>query len=190
MASPIQNWTLTPGYHRSSLNDSDNRLVNEIALWSAIKMSGGIQRVCCPGLDWEMPWTNMPGNGQRIQWINQIPVSAFTANMDAPVLQKKVPLGFDGTIAAIVCMIVDPAYIDGSGQVTWRLLINEYWVPDCGAIVNQLGSLRAPFQVGFVRMYSDQLVTFYANISTAGKAALSATSLVMTAVIGWVYPRG
>lgn len=187
---PLSNWTLTPGYHRSQLNPSDNRLLNEINLWSAIQRSGGINRVCCPGLDWEEPWLNMPGNGTRVSWINQAPVSSFSANVDFSILQRKVPLGFDGSIAAIVCGINDPAYVDGSTQITWRLKINEYWVPNCGSIVNQLGSLQSPFEVGFVRMYSDQVLQFFANVSTAGKTALAATSLIRVALIGWVYPRG
>lgn len=178
------------GYDPSTFNDYDQQLLNEIALWDAIRQRGGIDRVCdCIGIQYDEPWLNMPGNGKRFQWIQSIQVSATTANNDVIVLRRKVPFGFDGTIASLVVSCTDPAFINASGQVTWRLQVNDYWVPDCGAITSNLGNLQAPFEVGFVRLTSDQLVTFYVNVSTAGEAALAPTSYLTAALIGWTYPR-
>lgn len=180
---------LAQGY-RNAPNAADKILFNEIELYSTIKDIGGIHKVCCPNLRRDQPWLNMPGDAKRFQWIGQIQVSQITAaNTDTIVLQRQVDYGYDGSIASIVCRCFDPAFIDGSGMLQWRLQVNTYWVPDCGQIITSLGSLSTPFEVGFVRVQSGQLVTFYVNATASALGILSPTSYIQCALIGWEYAR-
>lgn len=174
-------------------NPFDLCLSNEVGLWQWLSRYGGIEKVCCPGIKYVTgapPWVTMPPQGEQFRKIGSIARPAVE-NTDEVVLQFRIPVGSDGVIVSVVNEWTGLGFAEASGDLNWRLQINRRWVQDYGNIVTTLGSLTTPCQImrGGIRVYSDDLITYYVNLGTGALGRLSATGFVVCCVAGWWYPR-
>lgn len=149
------------------------------------------------------PWVTMPPEGRRFRPISVAPLTSFGSpgpftGADVVVLQMRVPLGYDGVISDVVANFSGSGFDEGSGEITWRLAADYLpigglttggrYLRDMGNILVSLGSLTQPSPVprGGLRIYSWDLVTFYANISAA---ATVANGNIICSIAGWTWPR-
>ena len=149
------------------------------------------------------PWVTMPPEGRRFRPISVAPLTQFQTlgvfnATDTVVLQMRVPLGYDGVISDVVCQFTGQGFNEGSGDIVWRLaadylplgagLTGGRYLRDMGNLLVSLGSLTQPSPVprGGLRIYSWDLVTFFANISAAATAA---NGNIICSVAGWTWPR-
>lgn len=181
-------------------NVFDNCLNDDRRLWNEI-MAVGLERVCCPkgrAPYAERPFIFMPDSGRPIREVGSKNVSAvpFTSTNTA-ILQFPVPVGYDGVIDTVICGLTAngaTGFIEGSGDIVWRLAgitgSQPRYLRDCGNILFSQGSLLNAVQQGNtrnLRIYSGDLVTFYASIPPA--SLINPAAKVVCACMGWFYSR-
>lgn len=181
-----------PCYNRATANQFDACLLREQAVWHKIQCMGGVTD-SCRRFDAPRyivpPWITMPPQGRRFQEVNTISLPAI--NTDTTVLDFRVPLGYDGVINGIVDRVIGAGFVEGSGDVEWRIRLNLHYLPDYGDIQTSLGDLTNPcsMQGGGIRIKSGQLVRYYVMINAAGAAHLDPNDRILCSLSGWYYPR-
>ena len=183
-------------------NAYDDCLNAEYVWWERFQAAGGLCNQTQRKYN-SPPWVSMPSEGRRFRPIESAPLTDFGAPgpftaVDVVVLQMKVPIGYDGVISDVVCGFSGAGFVEGSGDITWRLAADYLpvgglqtggrYLRDMGNIQTSLGSLTQPSPVprGGLRIYSGDEVTFYCNIAVA---AVVANGNILTSIGGWVYPR-
>jgi hypothetical protein len=181
------------------LNEYDACLMQEKMVWDEIIQSGGLQTICCPQGRPKYPrrpWQDMPKEGRRFKPISTLLVSSaipFTG-LDVLVMSERVPVGYDGVISDVVCEITAngaTGFVDGSGDITWRLSADNRWLRDMGNLKVQVGSLTHPSPVprGMLRVYSHDLIQFFVNFAVGAEAVINPNAYIVCSVTGWFYPR-
>lgn len=194
----VINLCLQKPYNRP--NAYDACLVNDHSLYDQIVMAGGLRKICCPRgrkQYTQRPWVSMPAEGRRFKPISvlAVPAAPFTG-LDTTVLSVTVPIGYDGVITDFVCNI-DPGtsgstgFIEGSGDLVWRLRANNRHLRDLGNIQTSLGSLTAPNPVprGGIRVWSQDELVFSVSFAVGADARIAADARVVCSITGWYYPR-
>lgn len=177
----------------------DGALAQDKDLWNAI-IERGLDTLCCPqgrAPYTERPWIFMPDSGRRFREIGSELVASITQDgTNQAILQFPVPVGYDGVIDTVVCGVTAngaTGFIEGSGDVTWRLAADSISQPrylrDMGNILYSLGSLTVPIPTpnSNLRVYSGNLVTFYAAIPAVNP--LTPTANIVCSCSGWFYSR-
>lgn len=162
----------------------------EARMWQKINDCGGLLAIC-PGRKWtEPPWVRMPTQGKRFNKISSIALPAANAT-DTLITSFRVPYGWDGCIVTPVFNIDGvTGFNQGSGDLTWRLQLNQRWVKDFGAVTTFVGSTTTPYAVGIgqIILQSGQLVQIFVNRSVASSGTISG-GRVIGAAFGWFWPR-
>lgn len=168
-----------------------NRLLDmEGQVWDWIIANGGLGKIC-PGagtIYQDPPWVKMPAQARRFSKINSIALPAPAQyNTDLLVTSMIVPQGWDGVIVSTVNMFTGSNFNEGSGDIKWRLQINQRYVKDMGQLTTTLGSMTQPYPVnnGSIRLVSRQLIQFFANVANANPV----NGRIICAMFGWFYPR-
>ncbi len=165
-------------------------LESELMLWQKINDCGGLLAIC-PGRKYtEPPWIRMPQQGKRFSKIGSIALPAANGT-DTLIESFKVPYGYDGCIVSVVFSTDGTiGFQQGSGDLTWRLQLNQRWVRDYGAVTTYIGSLITPFNVnsGQIILQSGQLVQVFVNRSVASSGTISG-GRVVSGIFGWFWPR-
>jgi hypothetical protein len=187
-------------------NAFDDCLEAEYKWWEQFMAAGGLCNQTQRKYN-SPPWVSMPSEGRRFRPIESTPLSAFQVpgpafnGLDTVVLQMRVPLGYDGVISDVVFSFGGSGFIEGSGDITWRLAADYLpagggstdvtggrYLRDMGNVTTSLGSLVQPSPVprGGLRIYSNDLVTIICNIAVAATAA---NGNIITSISGWTWPR-
>lgn len=163
----------------------------EADVWNWIVAQGGLSKIC-PGMGTvydDPPWIKMPAQGRRFSKIGSIalPPASGAFGADIQVVSMVVPQGWDGTIISTVNQFTGQNFFDGSGDISWRLLINQRYVKDMGNIQVTLGTTTQPWPVnsGSIRIQSRQLIQMVANVANANPV----NGRIVCAMFGWFYPR-
>ncbi len=168
----------------------NSSLDSEVRLWQRINEVGGLLAIC-PGRRWtEPPWVRMPTQGKRYSKIGSIPLPAADG-IDHLITSWRVPYGYDGCIVSVVFNTDGVVgFNQGSGDLTWRLQLNQRWVKDYGAVTTYIGSTITPYNVnsGQIILQSGQLVQIFVNRSVASGGTISG-GRVIGATFGWTWPR-
>ena len=68
-------------------------------------------------------------------------ISTPVINTETTVLILPIPIGWDGIILRIANVFIGPGFVDGSGDLTWRILVdNLNPVDNYGAILTTIGT--------------------------------------------------
>ena len=179
-------------------NQFDACLYQEARMWNFLVANGGLQRICCPNgrpKYLTKPWVAMPKEGRQFKPIAYLAVPAppFTgANL--PVLAVFVPFGYDGVISDVVFNITAPGatgFIDGSGDITWRLSADGRYLRDLGNVQTAIGSLITPSPVprGGLRVYSRDKLLVTAAFTPGAEPKINPSARIVVSITGWFYPR-
>jgi hypothetical protein len=183
----------------------DNCLSRDLSQWMNLLACGGIEHNYPGGRGYYQtpPWISMPPDGRRFRPIGSQPLSAFQVpgpgfnGLDTIVLQERVPLGYDGVITEIIFEFTGTGFVDGSGDISWRLA-SDYLVDpagtggrflrDHGNVQVSIGSFQFPSPIprGGLRVYSWDLVSVYAAVAPA---AAIANGNIIAGISGWYWPR-
>lgn len=144
-----------------------------------------------------LPWITMPKEGRAFRPVGTLAVSAIPfTGVDTPVLDVIVPVGYDGVITEVVCEISAPTppgsgFLEGSGDVVWRLSADGRYLRDYGNITVTSGSLRVPSAVlrKGVRVYERNRLIFTVAIAPAATGVLNPAGMVICSISGWYWPR-
>ena len=170
-------------------NEFNYCLAQEMATWENINARGGLIALC-PGHKYlDPPWVKMPPQGKRFSRISSIPLPAPDAT-EQLVTTFTVPLGYDGCIVSTVNLYSGMGFMEGSGDLTWRIKLNQRYVKDYGAITTTIGSLQTPYNInsGQILIQSDQTVSYFVNRSV-GSAGNLTGGRIICALFGWFWPR-
>ncbi len=171
-------------------NEFNHCLNQEAQLWETIIARGGLEMVCQTMRKkryLRAPWEQMPPEGERLQKFGSI-LPTFDA-LDHTILDFTMPVGWDGVGTAIMFTCTDKNFLEGSGQITWRLKVGERWIPDFSNVQFSLSNLGLPHPLvgGYIRLLSLQRVQIFANVAIG--AAVDPNSRINAAVAGWQYPK-
>lgn len=170
-------------------NEFNQCLQEEAEVWRRINNCGGLQALC-PGHTYPVPpWVRMPPQGKRFSKISSIALPDPDAT-DQLVTSFYVPQGYDGCIVSVVNMYTGNGFNEGSGDLTWRIRLNQRYVKDYGAIETTIGSLTTPYNInsGQIIIQSRQLVQYFVNRSVGSAGNLDGGRIICAA-FGWFWPR-
>jgi hypothetical protein len=166
-------------------------LYGETELWREIMKLGGPSVFCCPAAksDDLPPWVSMPPEGRRYQQI-YAQVLPAVEQVDFLLGQFRVPDGYDAVIVSVVNLFTGGGFAEASGDIRWRIRINQRYLKDYGDIRTTIGSLTSPFALyrGGVRLKTQDLVQYWAQIGVGGLNNLAPAGRVVGAFFGWYYP--
>jgi hypothetical protein len=170
----------------------DRCLLTERKMWTEVQCRGGISVVCrrVESLDYDAPpWVVQPSQGRRFQEINTVLLPAD--NTTTVVLSFRVPLGYDGVIKDLVCRCLGLGFVEGSGDLHWRLQLSRRYANDYGDIQTSIGDLTSPvaLQGGGIRIQSNQLIQFLVFVAPGAGGHIAPGSRILCALSGWYYPR-
>jgi hypothetical protein len=165
-------------------------LDQELATWNHINKCGGLMAICQATKYLDPPWIKMPAQGKRYSPISSIPLPVSGYGTDVLVTQIRVPLGYDGVINYIVQNYTGQGFQEGSGDLTWRIQLNQRWVKNYGNTTNQIGTLSQGPQSpnSLIIVQSNQLVSYYVNVAASAAADLMGGRIVC-ALFGYWWPR-
>lgn len=129
------------------------------------------------------PWLYQPVSGLPFNPTSYVALPAIGA--DATIVQYVVPAGQNGVIVQMGNNFVGGGFVDGSGSIIWRLLIDDAPYPNFGAIIASLGNPAAPSYIGSVRLFEKQKV----QLIVRNVSIVVAGQLVGGRLSGWSYPR-
>lgn len=160
----------------------------ESGMMRAIVANGGLKALCCPtARNWDKPpYLVMPEDARQFQVINSISLPA-AGDPESTVTEMVVPVGYEGVITSVVNYWTGTGFVDGSGDLIWRIKIGPVYARDFGQILTSLGSLTSPCTLfrGGLRLRSFQRVQY--RFEHDSGSALSGGRIVC-AFLGWFYP--
>lgn len=179
-------------------NRWDLSLMNKARMWEWIQNHGGL-RSCCrvPELGppiWDQPpWQVMPSNGLEYRY----PFSGTLASIsggppfdgsDTVIGSWRVQAGFDGVINHFICGFTGDGFLDFSGDIVWRVLVDNRYVKNLGNVTNTYGDFATQMLIpGYGwRLISGQTVSVI--VAIANGASVS-DGIVTAGLFGWTYPR-
>lgn len=101
------------------------------------------------------------------------------------ILVFQVPQGYDGVIKKISHNTSFGGFINGSGDLAWRINIGGVMVKNYGNMLSEMGSQQIPREIAGIRVFAGQPIIYQvnhvANVALAGN--------VVCSLGGWFYPR-
>lgn len=135
----------------------------------------------------ETPWLIMPANGVPFRQAAAIDTPA--AGSTATIVSYTVPQGFQATVRALAVVYEDALFVQGAGDLTWRLAIDNAYAQGYDSITTSIGSPANPAEIqGAIRVASGQTIEI--EVDHAASSSLPAGGTKCIAVIaGWLYPQ-
>jgi hypothetical protein len=137
------------------------------------------------------PWIYQPVNWENVDQINYALLPAIGST--AVIISYVVPPGRNGIINKVACNFVGGGWVEGSGDVVWRILVDGTPPPGATSYDSILASLGGPSQptgiAGF-RFFENQVLQFVAfnNPAGANGGVVVAGQRVGARFTGWNYP--
>lgn len=143
---------------------------------------------------WPEPWVEMPPGGLPFDEFGSIATPAANGAENA-VLTFQVPYGFDGIILAHANMFTGPGFVEGSGDLVWRIRIGKPSLQgrpqrNYGNITTTRGGVEEARTVyGGIQATSDDTVQ-YSVTHTVGSPIPPAGTRIICNLAGFYWPRG
>jgi hypothetical protein len=173
-------------------NEWNRCLDAEARMWSEILKRGGLEMVCETMRKKRYqrpPWEIMPPEGERIQFAGTLPLPGDgTENV---IFTFRMEKGWDGVITIVSNTYEGAGFVDGSGDLTWRLQVGARFIPDMGNVLFQTSNMQnpAPLEGGYIRLLSQQQVTGFVHVGGTASVRLTPPGRLNSVVVGWKYPR-
>jgi len=106
------------------------------------------------------------------------------------VVQFSVPTGYFGLILGYYCNYMGTGFVQGSGDIVWRLRVGNAWMRNMGDLRFAVGSLSNPFSVPLMQLLqSDDSITFAVNVPNLSGLIQTGTAYILCGLQGWYYPN-
>jgi hypothetical protein len=137
-------------------------------------------------------WIDPPENWVNIDQLAYALLPAIGSTVI--ILSFQCPLGYNAIINRVACNFVGGGWVEGSGDVIWRILVDGAPPPNASsynAIVASLGSPASPVQISGFRIMENQVLTLQAFNNPAGPdgGIVVAGQRVGARLLGFQYPR-
>lgn len=135
----------------------------------------------------DLPLRNfVPMNWENFDQLAYVALPAIGAS--ANVISFQVPIGRNGIIRKVANNFIGGGWVEGSGAVIWKILVDGAPPPGAtsyNSILGSLGSPANPVEIAGFRVFENQVVTLEVdNISVVLAGQLSGGRL-----LGYFYPR-
>jgi hypothetical protein len=174
-----------------------NALIDrEAKLWEHAVCNNLIQPKC-PDCDGVSPLVAMPRNGREFQDVASIPLP-LDDGLDHVVLTFRVPLGYDALLNHHVHFFTGTNFIEGAGQIAWRIKVGSRFPRDWGNILFTYGSLSAAddedsdaliIPGAGLHLVSGQVVQYLVSIAVGGGLGGGGGAFIVCGLFGWLFPR-
>lgn len=131
----------------------------------------------------DAPWVDPPPGFVSFDPQSSIVLPAAAA-AETVVLTMDVPQGYDGVIKYISNNLTGGGFVQGSGDIVWRIREDGRPIRNFGNITSEKGSIARPRQVEGIRIYSAQRITY--TVEHVANAAL--TGRTVCSLNGYFYP--
>lgn len=131
------------------------------------------------------PWVQMPPDGEPFNPLTWIALPAVAA-VDTAVVTLVVPPGRDGVITRLANVALGVGWVEGTGELIWRILRNGEAIRNFEAILASLGNVSNPLslQGSGIRIYENDTLQF-----TVRNISLAAGGQIGAMFGGWFYPK-
>ena len=129
-----------------------------------------------------------PAGARPFNFGNVIPYPNGGVGVGGPatVISYTVPQGFNAVIKYVAIVHLSGGFVDGTGNVVWRVLINGGAAPGLDNQQFQIGSMSQPREIVILLAENDTLqITVTLPVAAAGPGAAATTAAVLS---GWEYP--
>ena len=139
---------------------------------------------------WDEDALALPPQAQHLRKTTAI-TTPTTASGDNIVVQVQCPLGYDALLTAVVFSYSGTGFVQGSGDLVFRVRINQHFPKDLGAVPFQWGTPRYPFPLeqGLV-FYSGQVMQGIVNVPNSSGSIQIGASLIVMGLFGFYWTRG
>jgi len=143
---------------------------------------------------WPYPWSEMPPGGLPFDPFGSITTPAANGT-ETVALQFEVPYGYDGIITGIANAFTGPGFVEGSGDLTWRIRVGQPNLQgrpqrNYSSIQQSMGSVEQPREVpGGIQVVSNQFIE-YSVVHAIGSPIVPAGTRIICNIQGYYWPRG
>lgn len=142
-----------------------------------------------------LPWDEdfganaIPPQARPLSKIGSV-VTPATAAGDVLVIQDRVPYGYDGLLAGFFVSYTGQGFEQGSGDIVWRLQLNQRYLEDLGNLPFALGSSVSPCPLteGQI-LLSGQLIRLLVNVPNLSGNIQIGNSRINGGLFGFYWPR-
>jgi hypothetical protein len=162
------------------------------SLWKEVDPARQIpaRSVCCVrDPNDHFKWVRLPKGAIEFRKVGAIPTPLAAAG-DVLVLRFTIPMGYDGVIHGLTQHYTGPGFLEGNGDIEWRLKINRTYAQYLGNVLVSLGSLSEthPLDDG-IPVYSLQQVEYIVNVPNGSGGILPVNTQIVCACTGFFWPR-
>jgi hypothetical protein len=108
--------------------------------------------------------------------------------VESTIFSFQVPRGFNGVLKTIGNVFIGGGFNDGSGNIVWRVLQNNQAMRGKEAIINSLGTVQLPSQIGgggFLRILENDII----SMTVLNVAIVVSGQIIAGRLSGWFYPK-
>lgn len=132
------------------------------------------------------PWVTPPAGFESFDAQGVVAlVNPPAAGATAIILTFTVPQGFDGVIKRISHNTAFGGFVNGSGDIRWRILVGGVAARNYNNMLSEMGSQQIPRNIAGIRVFNGQVVQY--QVTHLANAALNGN--IVATVGGWFYPR-
>jgi hypothetical protein len=145
---------------------------------------------CCRGLVYhDIANVRAPAASIPFRKIAGIP-TPLAASGDVVVLDFQVPAGYDGLLTGCFNVYTGPGFLEGGGDIEWRVLVNKVYAVWLGQILVTLGSRAQSYPIdGGVQIQSGQRIRYLVNVPNGSGGILPLNSQIVCGLEGLYYAR-
>jgi len=131
-------------------------------------------------------WLYPPADWENLDQFNYVALPAIGAS--ANIISYTIPAGRHAVIQKIGNNFVGGGWVEGSGAVIWRILVDGFPAPGAtsySSILGSLGSPASPTGISGFRVFENQVLTLVvSNVSIVVAGQVAGGRLV-----GYLYPK-
>jgi len=137
-------------------------------------------------------WIDPPSQWENIDQVGYVALPAIGAT--ATIITYTAPSGRNGVIQKIANNFVGGGWVEGTGDILWKILVDGAGIPGANsysAIPASLGSPANPVRISGFRIFENQVLTLVAFNNPAGPngGVVVAGQLVGGRLVGFQYPK-
>lgn len=137
-------------------------------------------------IDGLTPWVTPPAGFDSFDYNGVVAlVNPPAAGATANIIQFVVPAAYDGVIKRISHNTAFGGFVNGSGDIRWRILVGGVAARNYNNMLSEMGSQQIPREIAGIRVFSGQTVIYQCTHLANG--ALNGN--VVATMGGWFYPR-
>ena len=130
----------------------------------------------------------MPAQGREFTAKNSI-LTPEPATLDNLVVRVRVPTGYNGILYALCLFYAGTGFVEGSGDLYYRLKVGRAWARNLGNWAYSLGVPNQPFPLSDQIWLEDgQSVELYVSAPNLSGSLQIGIARIIGVLQGWFYP--